>query len=409
MELRQSYKKYKYYPLLLMALLLPFNVGVALVLMISLGMFFILGEVKEGIAELIKNKWTYVFIGFFFLHALAYFFGTNKQEALTAIEIKLGFFAFPLLMFAQKFNRSDIRFVLRTFAFATALCTLFNICRALCFYYFFQDGQYLFYSSFSFFMHPSYFAMYAVFALIIWSTLGLNYFKNNTYNLLCVVVMSSILGLGVFMSASKMGMLSLFISLPIVLFYMLYKRKKHLLLISISICIGISSFFILRSNYAPVQRLKNAFNFAESTANIDKTTSESNAVRVLIWSEAVTLIKQHLLFGISPGDVNDELYKAYERAGMTGAFEKKLNAHNQFLQTTLGTGLLGSVLLIVLSLGLIITGFIRKNRILTMFGLIVTVNFLVESMLQTQAGALFFVFFAPLVLIEEPTVNKSNN
>lgn len=204
-----------------------------------------------------------------------------------------------------------------------------------------------------------------------------------------------------------MGMLSLFVSLPVILFYVLFKQKKFLLLGIILITIIAGLFFVLRSDFAPVQRLKNAFNFASSSEIIDKTTGESNAVRVLIWSEATTLIKQNWLLGVTPGDANDALYKAYEKAGMTGALNKHLNAHNQFLQTSIGTGLVGVLVLLILTLGILIAGFIRKEIILILFGLIIMLNFLVESMLQTQAGTLFFVFFAPLLLLNLPNVNKS--
>ena len=78
---------------------------------------------------------------------------------------------------------------------------------------------------------------------------------------------------------------------------------------------------------------------------------------------------------------------------MTGALKKKLNAHNQFLQTFIGTGIIGFLLLLSITLGAIIKGFINKNYLLILFSLLMILNFLVESMLQAQAGFIFFVFF----------------
>ena len=406
MSLKQYYTTHNYLPLLLIAFLLPFNFGVAIVLVMSLFAFFVLGDVRTGMKTLVSNKWTYVFLLFFFLHALGYFFSDNKKEALTAIEIKLGFIAFPLLLFTQEFNRIDIRKVLRFFAYGTVVCTLFNVTRAFYFYLFQHESKYLFYSEFSFFMHPGYFAMYCVFSIMILSVLGINYFKAAKHNVLLVIMCCLVLALGVFMSASKMGMLSLFVLLPVLLFYVLFKRKKYILLAAIIVLVSLSSFFVLRTDFAPVQRLRNAFDFAGSGRVIDKTTSESNAVRVLIWNEAATIIKNNLLLGVTPGDANDALYTAYEKNGMTGALEKHLNAHNQFLQTTLGTGIIGGILLVFLTVGVLVAGFTRREVILVLFGLIITINFLVESMLQTQAGTLFFVFLAPILLVNTGNVNK---
>ncbi len=391
---------------MLIAFLLPFNFGVAIVLILALAAFFFLGKVKSGLGNFVQNKWSYVFVSFFLIHAIAYFFSNNKAEAVTAIEIKLGFIAFPLLIFTQKYSRIDVRKVLRSFAFGTIACTLFNIGRALFYFVTQKETKYFFYSEFSFFMHPSYYAMYAVFSIIILSLLSLNYFKKNVFNLTAVVLSCLLLGVCIFMSSSKMGMLSLVVSLPVILFYVLFKQKKFILLGLIIITISLGLFFVLRSDFTPIKRLKNAFNFAGSTEQIDKTTAESNAVRVLIWSEAKNLIKQNLLLGVTPGDANDALYKAYEKAGMTGALNKHLNAHNQFLQTAIGTGLIGAILLGFLTLGILIVGFIRKEIMIILFALIIILNFLVESMLQTQAGTLFFVFFAPLLLVNSQNVNK---
>jgi hypothetical protein len=46
-----------------------------------------------------------------------------------------------------------------------------------------------------------------------------------------------------------------------------------------------------------------------------------------------------------------------------------------------------------MTLGQMILAVIRKNFLLFVFSLLVTLNFLVESMLQTSAGVLFFAFF----------------
>ena len=51
----------------------------------------------------------------------------------------------------------------------------------------------------------------------------------------------------------------------------------------------------------------------------------------------------------------------------------------------------------------LIVGFVRKNIWALLFGILVIVNFLVESMLQTEAGNLFFVFFYCLIIAAKKT------
>ena len=139
--------------------------------------------------------------------------------------------------------------------------------------------------------------------------------------------------------------------------------------------------------------MKQAFKVTSSAQNIDKTDVESTAVRILIWKESIKLIENNVIFGTSAGDANDKLIEAYKREGLEGALLKKLNAHNQFLQTFIGTGIIGFVLLFLMTLGALIYSFIKKNYILSLFSILIIFNFLVESMLQAQAGFIFFAFF----------------
>jgi O-antigen ligase len=147
-----------------------------------------------------------------------------------------------------------------------------------------------------------------------------------------------------------------------------------------------------------MERIKVALSVTQSNQVIDKSATESTAVRMLIWEQAIQIIKQYPIIGTSPGDANDALYKAYAENGLTGAYEKKLNAHNQFFQTFIGTGIIGFLILCLITIYPIIHGIIKKNYFLSIFGFIVTLNFLVESMLQTQAGVIFYIFMLCIVL-----------
>jgi hypothetical protein len=43
----------------------------------------------------------------------------------------------------------------------------------------------------------------------------------------------------------------------------------------------------------------------------------------------------------------------------------------------------------------------QKSGIYVLFAILIILNFLVESMLQTQAGVIFYVFFISLFLLSE--------
>jgi hypothetical protein len=100
-----------------------------------------------------------------------------------------------------------------------------------------------------------------------------------------------------------------------------------------------------------------------------------------------------LFAGVGVGDANDALYDAYQENGLTGAYEHKFNAHNQYLQTFIGLGLVGFLSLLSLTLLPLVRTALRKEFLPFIFFLLIVLNFFVESMLQTAAGVLFFGFF----------------
>ncbi len=377
---------------LFIAFLLPFGINYAVFIIAWAILFFAFDDVKSGLKRAFKNKWTYVLLSFFFLHVIGYFFSNNKTEALTAIEIKLSFLAFPILLFASNYNELQIKKIVISFVSGCILASVMCLFRA--FYLFlFEDFNAFFYSEFTYFMHPSYFAMYLIFAQLIVMLLYPKWLAHLSHLNVKIGFISLIILVTIFLCSSKMGLLTAFLLLPTSLFIILFKLgyKKTIFGLVLSLILGISIAYKLFPS--PFERLKVAFKVTAASETIDKTDVESTAVRILIWKESIKLIKENLLIGTTAGDANDKLVAAYEKEGLTGALNKKLNAHNQFLQTFIGTGIIGFIFLLLMTIGGFIYGLAKKNYILSLFSLLITCNFLVESMLQAQAGFIFFAFF----------------
>lgn len=391
-KLKNTYFQFGYNLPLLIAFFLPFGINYAIFILVWAISFFVFDDFKSGLKYVFKNKWTYVLLSFFFLHAIGYFFSNNKADALTAIEIKLSFVAFPILLFASDYNEMQVKKIVTSFVSGCILVSVMCLFRA-CFLYFFQDINAFFYSEFAYFMHPSYFAMYLVFALLIVMLFYPKWLAHLSNLNVKIGFISIIFLITIFLCSSKMGLITAFLLLPTTLFFILFNLgyNKTIMGLVLSLVIGISIAYKLFPS--PFERLKVAFKVTASSETIDKTDAESTAVRILIWQESIKLIKENFIFGTTPGDANDQLVAAYEREGLSGALKKKLNAHNQFLQTFIGTGIGGFVLLLLMTIGGFIYGFVKKNYILALFSLLIIFNFLVESMLQAQAGFIFFVFF----------------
>jgi O-antigen ligase len=331
------------------------------------------------------------------LHVISYFSSENKSAALSAIEIKLCFLAFPVLFFGSNLNATQVKKIVISFVSGCILVSFLCIFRAS-YLYFFKDTNAFFYSDFSYFMHPSYMAMYSVFSLLIVILFYKKWLAHLQLLNLKLGFIASILVVTIFLCSSKMGIITAILLLPSTFSVFFYNQGYKKTIIGLII----TSFVLVSVSYklfpSPFKRFQTAISVTKSSQTIDKSDAESTAVRILIWKESIKLIQNKFWFGTSAGDVNDKLIESYEKEGLTGALTKKLNAHNEFLQTFIGIGFIGFSLLLIMTLFLIVYSFAKKNYILMLFSILISLNFMVESMLQTQAGFTFFTLFLCLIL-----------
>ena len=141
---------------------------------------------------------------------------------------------------------------------------------------------------------------------------------------------------------------------------------------------------------------------------IDPTSVESTAERVLVWEQAIELIKEHPLLGVGTGDVKDALVEKYVLSGLEGVESEKLNAHNQFLQSFAALGLFG---FLSLALGLLLPAVMaikRGNSVFFIFIVIIIINALTESILEVQAGVVFYAFFNSFFMFLNPVSIRGN-
>ncbi len=382
---------------LLIAFLLPFGINHAFLIIIWMISFFAFDNIKQGFKTIFNSKWFYALLVFFLIHALGYLFSEDKSDALNAIEIKLGFLAFPILIFSSQFNDIKIKKIVISFVSGCILSAVICFFRAF-YLYFFENVNAFFYSDFNYFLHPSYFAMYLVFAQLIVMLFYPKWLAHLSQLNIKLGFMSIIILTSIFLCSSKMGLITAFLLLPLTFCVILYNKGYKKVIMSLVIGLFVSIAAAYKIFPTPFERIKIAFKVTTSVEKIDKTDAESTAVRILIWQESVKLIKDNFWLGTTAGDANDKLIEAYKKDGLTGALIKKLNAHNQFLQTFIGTGIIGFLLLLLITIGTLIYGFVKKNYILVLFSILIFFNFLVESMLQAQAGFIFFVFFLCLLL-----------
>ncbi len=396
MELSFKQKLFCFFPVLF-CFCLPFGSRVLSGLIILWGITSFFNLDKASLKAGFINKSLWLLFLFFFVTCISAAFSNNKPEALFCIENKLSFLVLPYYIFCFKWPEQIIKKSLVSFVSGCFFACFYLITRASVYAY---NGhpEYFLYTDFSDLIHASYFAMYLILAITIIFIFYHQWFKQQKQYGYISIFFIAIFLITIFLCSSKMGIITLFICLPVLIFYRwksFFNFKKFVILF-----LGIALLIFCAMKLFPdsFNRLNSITSF--SLANIDKASSESTTVRVLIWEQCIAIIKNNFLFGVSVGDANDALYKAYEQNGLTGALDHKLNAHNQYFQTFIGLGVIGFLLLMLLTVGQFFKSLIQKNILLLIFSILVVLNFVVESMLQTSAGTLFFVFFFCLFNLE---------
>lgn len=371
-------------------------------------LWLISGGVKQHFFQFLKNKAALFLSAFYFLYLIGLFYSENIEYGLKDIETKFSLVVFPLL-FSSLNTKIDLKNVFLSFILGCFAASI--ACFSIATYLYFNEGvNHFSYTDFSLFLHPSYFSAYlntSIIILVIWN-FNTSPLKIKVLNYLLILIFSITI---IFLS-SKLGIISLPIPFIIGYYYLFFVKKKrlqtltHLALLFIIIYFSYSRF-IKNTRMGELHTITSIMPFQEiffckadstTTTPINYATTESSQVRYLIWQESTQLIKENWLFGVGTGDIKDKLVEKYKAKKIWWAYEKKLNAHNQYLQTMGAIGIIGLFLLLG-SFYIALHNSIKKgNYIYLNFAIVIALNFMVESMLETQAGVIFYAFFNSLLL-----------
>jgi O-antigen ligase len=191
--------------------------------------------------------------------------------------------------------------------------------------------------------------------------------------------------------------------------YYIFEKRNFKLAFIIGLATIASFLMILVWNPVPVQRIKNSLKASEISDEElfrkHSTSIESNVVRRMIWVCGFELIRENP-WGVGSGDANAALMKKYEEKGMTGAMSKEFNAHNQFMQTSIALGFIGGAFLILLIVVFFFYSMKVKNSMLSVFLIVTSLNFLVESMMETESGIVFIVLFLCFLYVDSEKIPK---
>ncbi len=399
---------------ILSIVLIPINKHLVVVVMsfwflIALINFFInFSKQKQSFAFNKRQLCFFVFPIFYAIHLIGLIYTTNFDYAFFDLEIKLSMLLIPLTLWLRSDFYSDKQnHLIRALVYGSLISFVINIIHAVINYHIKPDIIYFFYGELSP-IHPSYMSLYISLALISIIYLGV---KTITFNAKRAQLMGIILFITLliylFLLSSKAGIITFILTILIFITAQYIHRIRAKYLITLVLVIIIVPIFLINSVPKVKYRFQGMITAVEHAdeANID--SQESSMERVAIFITSSKLAYHKLPWGMGTGDTKDEIIENYKRLGSQTINERYLNAHNQYLQTTIALGIPGLIaLLTIIAFGFKIA--IKKKNILFLsFMILISINMFFESMLEQQAGVIFITLFFTLFCIwEKPKLNN---
>lgn len=383
-------------------LLLPLGINLPtpfFVISIILG---IINSIRSGKKFELDNKIVLLFPVYFLVMSFSLLYTENLSDGLSLLQRSLSLFLFPVIFLFVKEDASTVRklfdflllgliisfFINFSFAVYKAVSIIkggfaldISINDLTTFFDALINGwNYFVGEEFSKLINPSYLSLYIL--------LVLSYYLKNKLDTRLRACIVSMLFLYLFLLASIAAYLILVIMSLLLIFSITDKSRKYTM--GIMFMMGLIIFVNnprVFDFYAKVKNIGNPIAY-------DNSTSEK--ARLLSWDASIELIKEAPLIGYGIGDANSVLIKKYNELGYTYNFENRYNAHNQFLQTLLQTGVIGLGILVAIFIVLAIR--MKRSRNEFSVFLILFISLIFESMLVRFNGIVFFSILIPLLL-----------
>lgn len=319
----------------------------------------------------------------FFISAIGCIYSDNKINGLKYLISNIPFLLFPITFLYYQLDKKKIEWLLNYFILSVLLFTVFGFLKA---FWFFNNnlGEFYFYDKFAFLLnkHSTYFSLLIVLSIVI---LFNNCIEKNKLRLKEVFGFIVFI-IALYMLSVRISFIALIFGITILLFFKTSKRVFFYSTIIIAFLISI--VFISPNMQKRFQK-----------SNFDNGKIEDISFRLKHWEAVIETVKdESLFFGIGTKGDNKLLIENYKKRGLTAAYEKGYNAHNQFLEFFLNQGLLGLFIFLTGTLMILKYYIEESNYIGVSFFSVFIVFMLTESILMRHSGIISFILFLSITL-----------
>ncbi len=386
----------------------PSSLPLTLGLMLYSAVWLITLGFAEKFRLLSTNRRAAIALAYFLWVVIGSIYSQYPDEALTDIVLKVPFAAWAILLGTSTlltFSNRD--FLIKAFTVSAAIAVIISF--IIAFYKFISTGDHTnlyFHKLINYdIVPPHYFGMYINFSygiVLYYFIQGKHMFSKKWVSLLMLLLFFMML---VFISV-RMQLIVFILVNGLVLGYY-YKGMARVKKILIATGVVGLMFMLVMIIPGPRSRLMDTVNEIISYNGMvnDKQTNP----RKFIWKEGYKVCKENFWLGTGTAGANQELNFKLKKLGVkfwNGAThydisERNYNYHNSYLQHWATHGIIGLILLLLMLFGPFYMKITGPES--TLFILVCSVSFITESMLERQAGVLFFSFFYSVFFILKPS------
>ncbi len=335
--------------------------------------------------KLFLNKLNIVVILFLLIQVFSNIYSNQGFANLKALESKASLLIFPFLIPSIKDNINKY-YVLLASIFGIVVMFLINI------YYFnftsVADSDPSFKFGFSY-LHTSYIAIITCFLLHLFIVEYIIY-KKPIFWMFKFLMLLLFVGT-IIISTSKIGYLALLFLIFFNLLIYVKKFKAYLTMIVVFVLMVLVGFIAVKTTTI-LDRFEESYEEI-FYPNPDPNYVMSTGERLVAWKISSKVIQDHFWLGVGVGNEKDVLVEYYKKDGYITNADLKLDAHQQFLQTFVATGIFGLILLVLIFVFPFFKAIKQRDVLLFGFLFIYLIFGLTESMLERQSGIVFFFFF----------------
>ncbi len=387
------------YPVLLLAMCIPFPVRVTgfLIFIITVSYFLYLVVYKKIDKSLLRSS-LFILLAISFVTILLGFIWGDYKEG--AMELERGFFlvCLPFVVYHSAKSSLTIRQIVGSFFLGCFLISLFG------WLHIFWSADYSIltagHTKFTDILdiHPTYLSSYFIFTFFYFVESLIKNYATYSPRLRIVLGLSGLYSFFmVIFLRSQIAMLSFFILL---LIYFIITQKKRAWLVTFVLFTIVFLTYLLDAHR--VSTLFDRYGKNVSTALDD---------RAKLWSGVLEAIKIAPVLGAGTGAEQRLINKGYEKVGYNEGIENSYNAHNQYLQFWVRNGLPELACFLVLLVFLFLQALKLRSLTFLIFLMMVSIIMFTESFLNAQKGIVFFYFFTCVftMVAEEESITPTDH